>query len=278
MSAAAAKLYISQPTVSQAIAELEKNYGILLFERLSQKLFITENGVKLLSYARHIVDSFDSMESDMRNTANNSTIHIGCSVSVGTFLINDILNKAEPKLDKCNVSVTVNNTATIEEKVLNNQIDIGIIEGMAKSIDLKLTPVFTDKLMLICGKNHHMAKRKKLTLSDLEGETLISREKGSCERNQFEKLAEEKHISFNRSWSCTNTEAIKNAVINNRGIAVMSSMLIKNEIKSGDIVILDVEELPINRTIYLIHHKNKYMTPIISEIINICNEYKNDLF
>lgn len=274
MSAAAAKLYISQPTVSQAIAELERYYGILLFERLSQKLFITEYGIKLLSYARHIVESFDNMERDMKNDTNITSIHIGCSVSVGTFLINDILNKAESKQLNYEVSVTVNNTSTIEEKILSNQIDIGIIEGITNSSDLVLIPVFTDKLVLICGKNHPLAKQRKLSYKDLDGETLISREKGSYERNQFEKLAKEKHISFNRRWNCTNTEAIKCAVMNNRGIAVMSSMLTKREVNSGDIVLLDVEDLPIYRTIYLIHHKNKYITPCIQEIINICKEYE----
>ena len=62
MSSAASNLYISQPTVSQAIKELEEYYGMLLFERLSKKLYITEKGKKLLSYARNVVKQFDDME------------------------------------------------------------------------------------------------------------------------------------------------------------------------------------------------------------------------
>ena len=273
MSAAAQALYISQPTVSQAVAELEKHYGVLLFERLSQRLYITEAGRALLVHARQIVGAFDEMEDDLKTTAATRKIHIGCSVSVGTFLINDLLDIAEPALPDCVFSVTVDNTAAIESKILSNEVDIGIIEGMTESEELNLIPVLTDELMLICGKNHRLAQLETITFEDLAGENLISREKGSYERNQFEKLAARKGITFNRSWSCTNTEAIKNAVIKGRGIAVMSSMLIRRELAAGELTTLDLKELPIRRTLQLIYHKNKYLTPAITKFVEICRNY-----
>lgn len=272
MSAAAQRLYITQPTVSQAVAELEKHYGILLFERLSQRLYITEAGRELLSRARHIVGAFDDMETDMSN-ASHSKIRIGCSVSVGTVLINDLLDIAETAMPDCVFSVTVDNTSRIERSILSNEADIGIIEGIAESEELTLLSLMTDELVLICGKNHRLALSGKINFKDLEGENLISREKGSYERNQFEKLAERMGISFNRSWSCTNTEAIKNAVIKGRGIAVMSAMLIKRELEAGELVTLDLDELPIRRTVHLIYHKNKYITPAIAAFTEICKNY-----
>ena len=95
MSAAAKKLHISQPSVSQAIAELEKYYGVKLFERLSQKIYLTKEGELMLSFSRHILDSFDQMEEAMNQSVEHTHLHIGCSVSVGTCLINDILDKAK---------------------------------------------------------------------------------------------------------------------------------------------------------------------------------------
>ena len=185
MSAAAASLYISQPTVSQAVAELERHYGALLFERLSQRLYITELGRRLLPRARKAVEAFENAEAEMLEAGARQEIRIGCSVSVGTVLINDILDAAEPKMPGCRVSVTVDNTAAIEKSVLENQSDIGIIEGVCESGEMVLTPVITDYLVLICAKTHRLAGVKNLTFSDLEGERLISREKGSYERNQF---------------------------------------------------------------------------------------------
>ena len=69
MSLAAKRLHISQPSVSQAVAELERYYGIKLFERLSQKIYLTEEGELMLSFSRHILDSFDQMEEAVDHAA-----------------------------------------------------------------------------------------------------------------------------------------------------------------------------------------------------------------
>lgn len=276
MTSAAEKLYVSQPTVSQAIAELERYYGVRLFERLSQKLYITESGKRLLSYARHIIDSFEDMEKALHHAEENPSINIGCSVSVGTYFLNPLLDIAEEKLKKCQINVTVDNTSSIEKKILTNEIDIGIVEGIVTNSELIISPVCRDQLVLVCGRTHHLSKIENLNLSDLEGENFISREKGSADRNQLECLFEEKKITLNRCWHCTNTEAIKNAVMYGRGLAVLSSRLVEKECKQGDLLKLNVSGLPISRTIHLIYHKNKYISPSIQVILDICSTYWNN--
>ena len=272
MSNAAKKLYISQPSVSQAIAELEKNYNVKLFERLSQKLYITEEGKRLLSYARHIISSFEEMEKAMQEMENIPRLNIGCSVSVGTYLLNRLLDRIEQEYPNCRTVATVDNTSSIENQVLNNQIDVGIVEGIVKSEELIRIPVFQDELVLLCGKNYPLAERKNITYEDLEGENFISREKGSTERNQLEKAIEEHHISLNRCWNCTNTEAIKNAVIHGRGIAILSDMLVKKECDSGDMVKLHLENTHFTRQIHLIYHKNKYLSPVMTSVIGFLKD------
>lgn len=273
MTSAAQKLYVSQPTVSQAISELEKYYGVRLFERLSQKLYITDDGQKMLYYARHIMDTFSDMENVMRKTGENPQLNIGCSVSVGTYLVNRLLDIAEESLKNCRVNVTVDNTSCIEKMILSNEADIGIVEGVVTDPDLVITPVCQDKLVLVCGKCHRLAGRKNLKFSDLNGENFISREKGSIDRNQLERLLDENKITLNRCWHCSNTEAIKNAVMHGRGITAISSMLVEKECAAGELVMLDVEGLPVNRTLNLIYHKNKYISPSIRIMLDVCEKY-----
>lgn len=268
MSAAASKLYISQPTVSQAIAELEHHYSIRLFERLSQKLYITDDGQKLLSFARHITDSFDNMEIAMYNERKASRIRIGCSVSVGTYLINNIINDFEKNAQGYEINVMINNTSAIEEMVLKSEVDLGFVEGITESDELVLSPFCVDSLVLVCGKNHRLAQKRKISFTELEGENFISREKGSYERNQLEMLIRDKGIRIKRSWSSTNTESIKNAVICGRGLAVMPSMLIKNECQNGDLITLNIDGLPIKRNINMIYHKNKFITEGLRLMMN----------
>ena len=86
MSAAAAHLYLSQPTVSQAIRELEKHYNGLLFERLGKKLYLTERGKLLLPRARELVHQFEETEELMLNQGQSSTLKLGSTITVGTCL------------------------------------------------------------------------------------------------------------------------------------------------------------------------------------------------
>lgn len=260
MSAAAKELHVSQPTVSQAIAELEKYYGVKLFERLSQRLYITKEGELMLSFSRHILDSFDRMEEAMDLTAEKPVLQLGCSVTVGTCLIHDILDKVKEKMPNLQVLVTVTNSSDIEQAILTNEVDLGIVEGIIKSEELLTTPICEDELVLVCGKEHPLAKAGKVTASMLQGQNYVSRESGSAERNQMEKKLEEQGIQFVRSFCSTNTEAIKNAVIRGRGIAVLSRRMVEKELATGDIVVLSLDGVRATRNINLVIHKNKYIS------------------
>ena len=260
MSAAAKELHVSQPTVSQAIAELEKYYGVKLFERLSQRLYITKEGELMLSFSRHILDSFDRMEEAMDLTAEKPVLQLGCSVTVGTCLIHDILDKVKEKMPNLQVLVTVTNSSDIEQAILTNEVDLGIVEGIIKSEELLTTPICEDELVLVCGKEHPLAKAGKVTASMLQGQNYVSRESGSAERNQMEKKLEEQGIQFVKSFCSTNTEAIKNAVIRGRGMAVLSRRMVEKELATGDIVVLSLDGVRATRNINLVIHKNKYIS------------------
>lgn len=272
MSPAAKRLHVSQPTVSQAIAEIEKYYGIRIFERLSQKLYLTKEGELMLSFSRHIVDSFERMEEAMNHVAKTPILRIGCSVTVGTCLINDILDKAKQKMPDLDFSVMVANSSDIEHAILSSEVDLGIVEGILTSSDLLVTPVCEDELVIVCGKSHPLAREQKVTLEMLSGQDYISRERGSTERNQLEKAFEECGIQFKRTFFSTNTEAIKNAVICGRGIAVLSRRMIEKESAYGEIVELSVEGLQVTRNIHLALHKNKFLSEEIKMMKQILEE------
>lgn len=274
MRKAAEKLYISQPAVSQAISELEKYYGVKLFERLSQRLYITEAGETLLSYARHIVSSFEDMESAMFYASSKMTIKIGGSVSIGTTMLIDIVEKFEEEIPGIDVRVTVDNTSTIENKVCLSELDLAIVEGCLQSDEIIQIPVYNDELVMVVGKDHAFWDRQCISISELHNQDIISREEGSANRNQFEQLLIENKIKINKKWSCTNTEAIKNLVKDGKGIAIISKLLIKKEIEEEKLRIVNVDNIKVYRESKLIYHKNKYISPQMKKFIDICiNRY-----
>lgn len=270
MRKAAEALYISQPSISQAIMELEKHYNVKLFERFSRKLYITEDGRELLSYAKHLVKSFDDLENMMEERGKNKKLSIGASVSVGTCLLDDILDKLREKDSNIDVFVAINNTSKIEELLLNNELDIALVEGKVKSCDIVIKPVWEDELVAVVGKNNRLYNCESVTYDELQGEDYIGRESGSNERNQLEQFLLNKGVALNKKWSCTNTEAIKNTVIRGNGLALLSKMIVSEEVNKGLLKILSIENVNIKRKIKLIYHKNKYISEAINKFIDVC--------
>lgn len=272
MRAAAEKLHISQPSVSQAIRELEEYYDIRLFDRLSQRIYITEKGKNLLPYARHIVDSYGEMEEYAFDAAGKNIIRIGGSVSVGTVLLPDIIGQLKAALPNVDVRVVVDNTTTIEQMVLGSELDVAIVEGTIDNLELIRKDIFEDELVLVVGKSHPLFASVDITLEQLTGQALISREAGSAERNQFERYLSEHDIHMVSKWSCSNTETIKHAVEAGEGIAILSRMLVKDEVKNDTLRIVHVEGVRIKRYMKLVYHRNKYITEPMQKLLEICEK------
>jgi len=260
MSAAAEKLFITQPSVSQAIKELEQYYGVRLFERLSKKLYLTESGEALLKYATHLIQSFDEMETMIKNKSNSISLRIGSSITIGSSLINRILNKFGEEHPDVKTQVFVRNTREIEKMLLSSELDVALVEGRVASKDLVAKSFYEDQLILVVGKEHPFYGRDKLSVYDLQGEDVISREDGSGSKIIFDNVLKEYHVDVHVSWSSPDILAIKEAAIQSRGIAVLSSLVVENELKKGTLHKITLEEVSLSRAIYVVYHKNKFLS------------------
>lgn len=268
MSTAAKKLYISQPTVSQAISEIENHYKVLLFERLNKKLYITEDGEKLLEYTRHIVSLFEDMELAMESSSQNITLQIGATITVATCLLNKIVSYFESLNLDVKIKVFVDNTSRVEDKILKSQLDLAIVEGEIRSSDIISSDVMDDELVLICGQDNPMYNINNIYAQELNGLSFIVREEGSGTRELFDIECKKMNVNIDRKWICNNSEAIKNAVIENQGLSVISKMLIEREIREKKLHIIKINDMRLTRKIHLVYHKNKFLSDQITRFIN----------
>lgn len=270
MTEAAKKLFITQPSVSQTIMEIENYYNIKLFERLSKQLYITEVGKEFLSYARHIVSLFDEMEQKMKKALENITLKIGASMTVGACLLSDLAREFLSKNTNINIESVVDNTTIIEEKVLENKIDFALVEGIIHSENIISKPFMDDKLILICGAKHPFRKKEFITVEELSKAELILRENGSGTRELFENTMLSKGYSLNIKWVCNNSEAIKNAVISNMGVSVISKMAVVDELKAHKLYHIEIKDLELKRKFNIIYHKNKYISKPMEKFWKLC--------
>lgn len=276
MSIAASKFFLSQPTVSQTIKELEEHYGVLLFERLSKKLYITEAGKQLLSYSKLVVQQFDELESKMLESTKSQKFRIGSTITVGSCLIQNVIKQYKEMDDGMEITSYVNNTQAIEEMLLKAELDIALVEGRVKSLDLISIPAIDDYLVLACNKHHPFAKKKHFLPKDLEGQEFVMREKGSGTREQFEQFLQSQGIHIKESVIANCPTAIVQSVLEQDCLAVLSVRLIEKEIKSGEIVILPYRGCTWKRCFNIVYHKNKFLSKSVIDFIQTTSSFKRD--
>ena len=122
-------LHVSQPSVSLAIQELENYYHIRLFDRIGKRLSITEQGKWLYDYALHIVSMFDEMETEVKTWNNKGTLRIGSSITIGNFILPQLIEEFQKRYREVEIKVSVCNTKTIEQYILN-ETDLAAIQKL----------------------------------------------------------------------------------------------------------------------------------------------------
>ncbi|MBQ3421728.1 MAG: LysR family transcriptional regulator, partial [Romboutsia sp.] len=190
----------------------------------------------------------------------NVCLRIGATITVGSCMINNIINKVEKENKDISTIVTVNNTETLEGMLLNSELDVAIVEGVVSHKDLIAKPICTDKLIVVVGKSHKFYNRDDISILELNKEDVISREEGSGSKKIFDNILKNYNINVNVRLSSTDTQSIKNAVINGRGLAVLSSMIVEDELKKGTLRKVSLKEVTMFREISVVYHKNKFIS------------------
>ena len=269
MTRAAEKMHISQPSVNQAIREMEEHYQARLFERLGKHLFLTAAGQELMHYARHVVSLTNQAESALRGFSATSPLRVGATLSVGESVFIPLLCRFKNKLPKQAIFSRIHNTAALEQSLLQDDLDIALVEGTIESEHLHEIPFMEDELIFVAAPG----SKATLTLEELAACPFILREEGSGTRNLFEQVMREHHIAPQIAGVYNNSASIKQAVMAGLGITALSRKLVEKEIRDGSLIQLAVPDIRFLRNFRLVHHTNKFITPALKLFMEICHAY-----
>ncbi|ANX01784.1 MULTISPECIES: LysR family transcriptional regulator [Bacillota] len=269
-TAAGEKLHIAQPSISLAISELEDYYGIKLFDRIAKRLYITEAGKKFLQYATHIVGLFEEMEREIKNFDATGIIRIGASITIGNYLLPGYITRFKKIHPQMDVKVIIDNSEKIQQYILSNQIDIGLIEGIVYSPYIAEHKFRDDELVMVCGNAHPFANQKNVEISKLQNESFILRESGSAGREIFDSTMTSLGIKILPAWESTSTQAIIRAVQANLGISVLPYLLVKDSLNRKEISQFHIDGIRFQRSFSVIYHQNKFLTESAKDFIALC--------
>ncbi|WP_338433357.1 LysR family transcriptional regulator [Clostridium tyrobutyricum] len=244
-------LNITQPAVSQHIRFLEDEYGVHLVKKYGRGFNLTEEGLILFKYAQEIEVLYKILEMKLKNKSGISkTYNVGASLTIGGYVLPCILAKYKRIYQNINILLQVNNTKEILEKLINREIDFGLIEGPFNRNKFKFKKIMDDELVLAVSPNHEFAKKEQVSIDNILKGNLILREKGSGTRKIFENKIIDLGYSINDLngyMEIGSISAIKSLIQSNLGYSIISRQTIKKELNDKAIKEISIKNLCIFR-------------------------------
>lgn len=268
MTKAADILHMTQPAVSNAVSEMEKYYKVVLFDRIKQRLALTETGKTLLLKAKGILNEFEDFETLAMQGSSDPSLHIGCSLTLGKTFLPGYLKRLQKQIPAINPGVIVNNASVIEQELENGNLDFGFVEGEVSSPYLKAIPFGKDRIVAICASD--AAIPGTLPLAELVRYPLLLREKGSASRDLFDRSAAALHCSVTPMIESISNQCLITSAMAGLGIAVLPEGLVSERICAGAVKQITVTDTDFSRIHYLLTHKNKKLNPIQKEAYRLC--------
>jgi DNA-binding transcriptional LysR family regulator len=271
---AAEEVNLSQPSVSVRMRELEHDLGAKLFEQLGKKIALTEAGQLLVPYAtrviaamsdaRHAIDELQGLERGL--------LRIGASTTPGMYIIPRTIANFKRHYPKIEVHLAVKDTRQIEDGVIRNEFDFGFVGGHLAGDEVDVLAWMTDQLALVVPSNHHLARKKSVTIADLRRERFILREAGSATRAAVARHLKKAALEVETVMEMENPESVKKAVQSGLGIAFISKFAIETELKAKSLVAIRVNGLDINRELKIVYRKDKHLGRAAQKFIDMARK------
>ncbi len=270
LTLAAKRLHMSQSAVSEAILNLERAYELRLFDRAANRLSLSSAGAAIRAEAENLYTQCSRFEEVLARQDTLGHIKVGASYTIGNHLATRYLSRYLQNYPDADIQLEISSSPDIVDKVLNFEVDIGMIEGQMKRPNLSLIPWMEDELIVFCAPDHPLAGKGRLSVADIAGARWILREPGSGARTTFERVMGKKLEHVNVFLEFRHNEAIQDAVQSGLGIGCLSQIVLEKKIAGGELVPLALPTRKIRRTFCLALQKERVQRPNVAHWISIC--------
>ncbi|NWO57395.1 LysR substrate-binding domain-containing protein [Chromohalobacter israelensis] len=263
VNAAARQLRLSQSATSQALADLERQLGVVLFERLGRRLELNDAGRRLLPYAEKVLNGLDELVDAAREPDGElrGTLHVAASATIGTYLLPMLAGRFSERHPAVDLQLRLRNTEDVMRDIQRFDADLGLIEGQCSESRLVSELWCQDEMVVVAAPQHPLAASEGLGVEELQAAQWILREPGSGTRAIFE-AAIHPHVERIRvRMELDQHEAIKQAVRAGFGLGCLSRLSVAGELERGELVALK-SPLQLTRSFSLVWHPERYRSPL----------------
>ena len=280
LTRAAEQLSMSQSAASGALKEFEARFNLQLFDRVGKRLKINSTGLTIQAKALEVMQRAQELENELIGVSDIGQIKVGATMTVGNYLLIDVLAGFKQQYPKADVELEVANTERIVDKVISFELDVGLIEGEVSRPEIDVIPWREDELIAVCSPNHPLADKAELGLSreELVAIDWIVREKGSGTRQAFERGMYGMLQDLHYVMEFEQIEAIKRAVSLNMGMACLSKLSVQAELQQGSLIAVNIPGRNFQRHFYAVLHKDKYLSAGVEKWLDYCGFVLEEIF
>lgn len=259
-SKAAELLFMSQPAISQHVKQYELELSTTLFDRSTKKLRLTAAGqiaydycLKMKALQEELTQALDDLTNEVKGK-----LTVGASYSYGEYILPKVIAQFLQKYPQVEPQIEIHNTSEIAEKVLNQQIHVGLVEGKVNHPQIERIRFAQDQMVLVANE----------PLQTLQGnETWIIREQGSGTRAAVERFWHAQSIQPKRIQQYGSTQLIKGAVMAGIGVSLLSKWTVEQEIAQQQLFVIDAPRLTWHRDFYCIQLKEQVKPKVVKTFI-----------
>ena len=277
---AADALALSQPAVTQHIKQLEEQYDITLFLRSRGNMQLTKEGEVVRKYALRMAALEHNLEQELRNEKSRiRSMTIGITHTAESGQIIEVLAVYMRGIDNANLKILTNTAENLCMMLKNYELDFAIVGKEIPSPVLQHTPIDTDTIVLAVTPDHPLASHSQVTIDELKKERMILRLPHSNTRNLFVAALERQNQSikdFNVVIEIDSVATIKDLIRRHFGVSVLARSACMDKYKKGELVLLPIENLSMERTTYIVSRKDFEHPELIEGIAAACRAMRKN--
>lgn len=269
---AAEHLHITQPAVSQHIKYLEELYGCRLFDTSNRKIKLTQQGELLKEFATTVHSDTEHLKENIRTfKADDLQFSFGATLSIGEYVMPDVLTKLLRRYPEMTFQMTVANTKSLLEQLNNGELDFILVEGLFDKSKYDTTLFSVEPFIPVCAPASEWDGGS-VEFHELSRERLILREEGSGTREIFEHILQDRNYSldtFDKIIEIGNMAVIKEMVADGLGITFLFEAAAKKEMEAGTLSMIDIVDYSEQREFNFVTLKDSFFREQYLEIFKL---------
>lgn len=268
-------LCVSQPALSIQIKKLEGQTGLKLFNKIGNRIVLSEDGEMLYRYTQRIFAIVEELENHVQNLGNEiaGTINLGASNTPGVYILPKVIGEMKKRYPGVTVNLHVADTSEIANLIENGTLDVAVNGGNGNyNSNIFAEKLFNDRLVIVASPENPLTIKESLDIQELSDTAFVIHSTTSQLYTYYKKFIEAYGLAENIGMHFGSIDAIKYAIYADLGVSILPYYAVKSEIEKGMLTELRIDCDKLEYPYSLIYNKNKHLSVTTRKFIEILKE------